>query len=399
MVTLIGAVSSSTDYSFRMTETVPNRFGFRGPLALNGPSRDPLYPDTRTSPTTDCRPPAVHVSALPMTILALLLGCFSATAALVAALDRLLPVGFLAAAVTPHSAHRGPARQFAGLAAAPVAIVAVVAAAFAGAVDHSFATSTAASAALLVVLGYIDDRRDLGPGAKLAGQFASAIVLLWCLDPGLRVLPDMVPLLAERALLAVAVVWWVNMSDFMDGLDLMMVAGIGVPHAVLALAGAAGTIDAAPAAISAGIAGSLLGFALFNLPPAKVFLGDSGSLTLGLLSGAVVLLLAERSPLAALLPFAFFLCDSVSTIAIRSVRGEHILGAHSAHAYQTARRAGRPVMSIVAEVGLVGVISSALAVVGLRWGSPFDIAAFTCGGGVATASVYRMRQRALAAKS
>jgi UDP-N-acetylmuramyl pentapeptide phosphotransferase/UDP-N-acetylglucosamine-1-phosphate transferase len=333
-----------------------------------------------------------------MTILILLFVSFMATAVLLAALGRLLPTGFLAAAVTSRSNHSGPARQIGGIAAAPVAIIAVSAAAFAGIVEPVFAGAVAASAALLAVLGFLDDRRDLGAGAKLAGQFAAAILLLWHLEPGFRVLPDTVPLAGERALLAVAVVWWVNMTNFMDGLDLMMVAGIGVPHAILALAGAAGLVDAAPAALSAGIAGALLGFALFNLPPAKIFLGDSGSLALGLLSGAVVLLLAERSPWAALLPFAFFLADSVSTIVMRGLRGEDILGAHSAHAYQVARRAGRPVRSIVAEVAMVGGVASALAIFGFRCEAPFDIAAFALGGSVAAASVYRMRRQASAAK-
>lgn len=333
-----------------------------------------------------------------MTILILLFVSFMATAVLLAALGRLLPTGFLAAAVTSRSNHSGPARQIGGIAAAPVAIIAVSAAAFAGIVDPALSLATAASAALLAVLGFVDDRRDLGAGAKLAGQFAAAILLLWHLEPGFRVLPDTVPLAAERALLAVAVVWWVNMTNFMDGLDLMMVAGIGVPHAILALAGAAGLVDAAPAALSAGIAGALLGFALFNLPPAKIFLGDSGSLALGLLSGAVVLLLAERSPWAALLPFAFFLADSVSTIVMRGLRGEDILGAHSGHAYQVARRAGRPVRSIVAEVAMVGGVASALAIFGFRCEAPFDIAAFALGGSVAAASVYRMRRQASAAK-
>lgn len=332
-----------------------------------------------------------------MTILVLFFGCFLATAVLLAALDRLLPTGFLAAAVTARSNHAGPARQIGGIAAAPVAIVALAAAALAGIVDPVFAGAAAASSALLAVLGFVDDRRDLGASAKLAGQFAAAILLLWYLDPEFRALSGMVPLAVERVLLAVALVWWVNMTNFMDGLDLMMVAGIGVPHAILALAGAAGLVDAAPAVVSAGIAGSLLGFALFNLPPAKIFLGDSGSLALGLLSGAVVLQIAEQSPWAALLPFVFFLADSVSTIAMRGARGEDVLGAHSAHAYQVARRAGRPVASIVAEVAAISIVASALAVVGLRWGSPFDIAAFAFGGSVAAASVHRMRRRALAA--
>lgn len=333
-----------------------------------------------------------------MTILVLLFGSFVAAAVLLAVLNRILPAGFLAAAVTARSNHSGPARQIGGLAAAPVAIAAVAAAAFTGFVEPAFAVAAVATAALLAVLGFLDDRRDLAAGAKLAGQFAAAILLLWFLEPGLRVLPDMVPFAVERVLLAIALVWWINMTNFMDGLDLMVVAGIGVPHAVIAVAGAAGLVDSEPAILSAAIAGVLFGFALFNIPPARIFLGDSGSLALGLLSGAAVLLLAVRSPWAALLPFAFFLVDSVSTIVLRSLRGQNVLAAHSAHAYQVVRRAGRPVPSIVAEVAVTSILASALAVAGLRWGAPYDLAAFVAGGALAAASVYRMRRQTRAAK-
>lgn len=279
-----------------------------------------------------------------------------------------------------------------------MAMAAIALAALAGAVQKDFAIGVGAGATLLGVLGFVDDRRDLGAGAKLAGQFAAAFLLLWFLDPELRVLPAKVPLVAERALIAVALVWWINMTNFMDGLDLMIVAGVAVPHAAIALAGAAGLIDPAPAILSAAIAGALLGFAVFNIPPARVFLGDSGSLALGLLSGAVVLLLAPRSGWAAPLPFAFFLADSLSTILLRGLRGENILAAHSAHAYQVVRRAGRPVFSIVAEVAAIGVAASVLAIVGLRWGAPYDLAAFVAGGGLAATSVHRMRRQARAAK-
>ena len=333
-----------------------------------------------------------------MTILVLFFGAFVATAILLAVLSRALPAGFLAAAVTARSNHRGPARQIGGLAAAPVAIAAIALAGLAGVVDAGFAIGAIAGSALLAVVGFLDDRRDLAAGTKLAGQVAAAALLLWFLEPDFRVLPGMGPLAVERALLAFALVWWVNMTNFMDGLDLMVVAGIGVPHAVIALAGAVGLVDAAPALLSAAIAGALFGFAPFNMPPARVFLGDSGSLALGLLSGAVVLLLAVRSPWAALLPFAFFLADSASTIALRSLRGENILAAHSAHAYQVVRRAGRPVRSIVAEVTVVSLLASGLAVAALKWGAPWDIAAFAGGAALAAASVMRMRRQARAMK-
>ena len=330
-----------------------------------------------------------------MSILALLAATILATAALLAVLSRVLPANLLAAAFTPRSNHSSPARQIGGLAVAPVAIAALCIAALAGLGDPRLLLVAAASAAILAVLGFLDDRRDLSVAARFAGQFAAAILFLWLLDPQLRLLPDGVPLLVERAVLAVALVWFVNMVNFMDGLDLMVVSGVGVPHAILAFFGMAGLIDPAPAVLSAAIAGALLGFAPFNWPAARIFLGDSSSLSIGLLSGVVALLLALQSPWAALLPLLYYLVDSVSTLAMRMLKGENILASHSAHAYQVVRRAGRPVLSIVGEVALLGIICAVLVAVALigdaDWTGPFALA---CGLAVTCLGVLRMRRQA-----
>ena len=335
-----------------------------------------------------------------MNILVLLAATIAASAALLAVLSRVLPADFLAAAFTPRSNHSAPARQIGGLAVAPVAIAMLCVAAVMELADPQLLLSAAAAATALSVLGFLDDRRDLSVAARFAGQFVAAILFLWFLDPQLRLLPDMVPLPAERAVLAVALVWFVNMVNFMDGLDLMVVSGVGVPHALLALLGMAGVIDPAPAVLSAVIAGALFGFAPFNWPAARIFLGDSGSLSIGLLCGVVALLLALQSPWAALLPLLFYLIDSVSTLATRMLRGENILASHSAHAYQVVRRAGRPVLSIVGEVALLGIICAILAAVALigdaAWTGPFALA---CGLAVTCLGVLRMRRQAKATRA
>ncbi len=93
----------------------------------------------------------------------------------------------------------------------------------------------------------------------------------------------------ERGLLVLALVYFINLTNFMDGLDLMVVSGLGVPLALLAGFSAFGLAAMGTGNFAASIAGGLAGFALFNRPKARVFLGDSGSLPIGLLSGLACL--------------------------------------------------------------------------------------------------------------
>jgi UDP-N-acetylmuramyl pentapeptide phosphotransferase/UDP-N-acetylglucosamine-1-phosphate transferase len=115
--------------------------------------------------------------------------------------------------------------------------------------------------------------------------------------------------------------------------------------------------------LSAATAGGLLGFAFFNRPPARVFLGDSGSLPLGLITGTALLLLARETHIvvALILPL-YYILDAGSTIIMRLSQGENILKAHSKHAYQVAKRAGWSVLKVVGHVALLNLILIACAV-------------------------------------
>jgi UDP-N-acetylmuramyl pentapeptide phosphotransferase/UDP-N-acetylglucosamine-1-phosphate transferase len=290
-------------------------------------------------------------------------GAFLICAGLLFVLARVLPGDFLVAGISSRSNHTQPARQIGGLAVVPAAIAVLVAASFCvDAADASFLIAAAAGAALLAIVGYIDDRRELPVMPRLACQVAAVVLLLAFLGPDFRVLPDAVPIVIERTATAILLLWFVNMTNFMDGLDLMVVAGIAVPHGLLALLALTG---GAPAVISAAVAGAVFGFAPYNVPPARVFLGDSGSLAIGYLTGAVVLLIARDYPIAAFLPFLYFIADSTSVLLLRMARGENVLVAHSCHAYQLARRAGRSSASVATRVAILSVfctLSAAAAI-------------------------------------
>jgi UDP-N-acetylmuramyl pentapeptide phosphotransferase/UDP-N-acetylglucosamine-1-phosphate transferase len=311
---------------------------------------------------------------------------------LLALLERRLPADFLVAGINQRSNHDHPVRQIGGLAAVP-ALLAVLTGAFAWTDAPIDAFAALAGCALMFVVGYLDDRHDLPVLPRFGAQFVAALLFVLALGDDVRILPAIVPLGLERAAAVVFLVWFTNLTNFMDGLDWMVVSGIGLPHALLALCGLAGIVEGDVALVCAAVAGALLGFAPANMHPARLFLGDSGSLAIGFLTGVTVLWLAARHGAAALLPFLYFLVDSSSVIVLRLLRGENVLKAHSFHAYQVARRSGETVPAIVTRVALLGILCVALFALhpGAEAGRFFLLAAGTAVVGFTT---WRMRMRA-----
>jgi UDP-N-acetylmuramyl pentapeptide phosphotransferase/UDP-N-acetylglucosamine-1-phosphate transferase len=144
------------------------------------------------------------------------------------------------------------------------------------------------------------------------------------------------------ALAAVAIAWSVNLYNFMDGSDAlagtMGVVGFGACGVAAAAAG-----DPTLALACAAVAGACVGFLVFNMPPARTFMGDAGSTSLGLLAGAIGALGVARGlwtpwlPAAVFLPFAF---DATATLLDRLRRGCRVWEAHREHAYQRLNLAG-----------------------------------------------------------
>src|SRR5439155_6940907 len=130
---------------------------------------------------------------------------------------------------------------------------------------------------LLLAVGAADDRRSLGATLRLALQCIAVTVVIAAVPTDLRVVPQL-PWWLERACLLLAGVWFVNVVNFMDGIDWITVAEVVPVSAMLALFGLAGHLSPGPTVVAAALCGAYLGFAPFNRPVAKVFLGDVGSL-------------------------------------------------------------------------------------------------------------------------
>jgi UDP-N-acetylmuramyl pentapeptide phosphotransferase/UDP-N-acetylglucosamine-1-phosphate transferase len=222
-----------------------------------------------------------------------------------------------------------------------------------------------ATAALLGVVGVIDDLRSLPAVMRLAIQCVAVGALIAALPHQLRVLPQ-VPWWLERVGLLVGGVWLVNLVNFMDGIDWMTVAEAVPITAAMILLGLAGVVPPLAMLVALALLGAALGFAPFNRPVARLFLGDVGSLPTGLVLGWLLLILATSGHLvAALLLPLYYLADSTITLGMRMFRREAVWEAHRTHFYQRAVAGGMTVPDVVARVFAVNVVLAALAMLSI----------------------------------
>jgi len=193
----------------------------------------------------------------------------------------------------------------------------------------------------LALLSWGDDRKGMPVALRLGAQ-AVVIAVVFTMAPGRwdllgDVLPDWAPPWVGMAILGLAWIWFINLFNFMDGIDGIAggeAASIGVGLAVVA---AVAGLDWPVAAKGVAIAGAAIGFLCWNWQPARIFLGDVGSIPLGYLLGWLLLELAQSGQwLAALLLPLYFLADATLTLLRRAARLEKVWQPHRSHFYQLA---------------------------------------------------------------
>jgi len=262
------------------------------------------------------------------------------------------------------SSHRIPTPQGGGIAVLVATIVPVAILVFfiapdvklnwGSGIDFRFIWIVLLAAIGLAVVGAVDDIRPLPAMHRLLLQIVAVAAVVVAANT--RILPAWIPESVELVLLVFGGVWFVNLVNFMDGLDWITVAEM-VPIT------------------------AFLGFAPFNKPVARLFLGDVGSLPIGLLVGWMLLELAGTGALAAalLLPL-YYLMDATITLLRRLARREKVWEAHRSHFYQQATTNGYSVMAVSAHVFGLNLALAALAAWTIHTPTPFvQIAALLIG--------------------
>lgn len=201
---------------------------------------------------------------------------------------------------------------------------------------------------LIAMLGFSDDLMDLSPALRFPVQGLVFALLIYSAGP----LPPLQLGIAgwslDGLLLAIIIglvgVWWLNLFNFMDGID-----GIAATHAILVLAGALLVWQTTNADawqfpgfwLALCVIAATGGFLLRNWPPARIFMGDAGSNSLALVIFFIALETIRMGAIGyatwLILPAAF-VADATVALVWRSLRGERPWRAHRRHAYQQLSR-------------------------------------------------------------
>jgi UDP-GlcNAc:undecaprenyl-phosphate GlcNAc-1-phosphate transferase len=186
----------------------------------------------------------------------------------------------------------------------------------------------------LAVLSFFDDLRGLPTGVRLSAHVTAAAFLVW------YVMSPM--LVVELLVLILAVAWITNLYNFMDGSDGLAGGMATIGFGAYGLAAWWGGDDAL-AALCVALSAAAFAFLLHNHHPARIFLGDVGSIPLGFLAAALGIV-GWRNDLWPLwfpvLVFGPFIADATITLVRRVLRRERVWQAHRDHYYQRMVRMG-----------------------------------------------------------
>lgn len=235
-----------------------------------------------------------------------------------------------------------------------------------------------AAAGLLAILSFADDWRALPVVPRLAGHLAAAIAVVVALDLPLQLAVPVV----------LAIVWMTNLFNFMDGADGL--AGLMAVIGFAAYAFAAWPGAPALAWCCLSITAAAAGFLVFNFPPARVFMGDAGSIPLGFLAAAFGLagwragIWPAWFPLVVFLPF---IADATVTLGRRLVGGETVWQAHRDHYYQRLVRMGWSHRRVAVAGSTVMAASASVALAMLNLGDYGQLLGLLGWGGLSVAAL------------
>ena len=261
------------------------------------------------------------------------------------------------------SSHKTPTPQGGGIAVIAATVGVVVACVLFGVpgLGGQALWLVLAATVFIALVGAIDDIRPIAVMPRLILQVAGVAIVLAALPDELRI-ASLLPYWLERALLGLAMLWLINLTNFMDGIDWMTVAEVVPLTSGLVLFGLMGALPRDAMIVALALCGAMIGFAPVNRPVARLFLGDVGSLPIGLLLGWLLVVLAGAGHFAAalLLPL-YYLADATITLLRRLANGEPIWQAHRSHFYQRAMDGGFSIYQVVGRVFLLNIALIGLA--------------------------------------
>lgn len=191
---------------------------------------------------------------------------------------------------------------------------------------------------LLVYISWRDDRQSVSPAMRLSCHIVAACLGSLAFSSDQMIFSDTLPFWLDRLIMILGWAWFMNLYNFMDGIDgITSVETITLATGSCLLLSATGLDIPYMHFLSLILTGTCLGFLCFNWHPAKIFLGDIGSVPLGFMTGFLLLSFAVHGYLiSALIMPLYYLADSGITLMRRALKGEKIWQAHRQHFYQQA---------------------------------------------------------------
>ncbi len=193
---------------------------------------------------------------------------------------------------------------------------------------------------VLASISLLDDWIDIPPIARLITQILSVLIVLPLVPQSLFL--TSVPQTIQYIVLVLGWVWFINLYNFMDGIDgITSVETIAITASIAVILTLLGHIEANLFAYALVVAAAVCGFLWWNWHPARIFLGDVGSIPLGFIVFYLLIQFAAQGyVISAMILPAYYILDSGITLVRRIVAKEKIWQAHSKHYYQQAVRAG-----------------------------------------------------------
>jgi UDP-N-acetylmuramyl pentapeptide phosphotransferase/UDP-N-acetylglucosamine-1-phosphate transferase len=193
----------------------------------------------------------------------------------------------------------------------------------------------------LGAISWIDDLRSISAWVRLLCQFVAVGLVFWLMPSSNMYFHGIVPLWLDNLLAVLLWIWFINLFNFMDGIDGISgveASSIGFGIFFLMILGA---VQLTLGLLGLVIAATALGFLWWNWQPAKIFLGDVGSVPLGFLLGWVLLeILATPAWIVSVILPLYYLADATVTLLHRGLRCERVWRAHREHFYQQATGRG-----------------------------------------------------------
>ena len=277
---------------------------------------------------------------------------------------------------TNRSNHNVPKPKCAGLILIPLIIITTLFVFFYEKIVNPIWITTFGFCSILFILSFLDDLKSIDSKIRLGFQFFCVISSLFILND-IQLSDFKLPTIDADLLKNIIIffssvfiwVWIINMFNFMDGMDGITVVQLSSFSVITNILAILGLIEINFLFFSLIILAASMAFYGVNRPPAKIFLGDVGSIPIGFLVGFVIVYNLQKSEL--IVPFLiiimYYLLDSSITLFLRMLNRENIFQAHSNHFYQKLIRKGYSHQFVLNKIIILNFTLLLLSITSIYW--------------------------------